>query len=683
MNKPITLIYAFMYCRISMGVRGLSTYLAQRRDFFDAKELRDTEVIIDGNNLRFQLYRQCRGLNDCFGGDYDKYYNFVRQFFARLKRCGITPVIVMDGAFDKDNRKIPTVISRVTEHTKRAVVCNPVTQSRNRVFPIFAQEVFIDALRALDIEVHQSSFEADEVIAQLAFSRSCPVISNDSDFYIFDVDLILIDSLDLTNNSDGDTFLACDMYNRRKMLDHYGLANMDLLYLCAALIGNDYIPPWVFDKVFMNIKLVNKNSEMTERHRKIKSLFKYMSREKSVENALNKLLGFMPEKERKPVKEKVLQSVNLYDISSYKLEIISPEFSTINAKPFPNWLKADYHSARIRNWILSIATNRKYFLTTLVEIKRLESVHKVSMPIHERLCQLVMSLDDWRECSPVELYGRVKDSIRIIQVFERDPSFTDNLDRLRGRNEDEKQKYLFDVLECKINIKNELEGIPDALVLVLIVMKFWTSKLKVSKSFVESILFCHFVLETIDRVVCTRSIMKLQECLSKMSKDNAHYEHYFLASRVYKHFHLEERMKTSTKTYDEDLVHKLSQFQALLWVTVALHQLLDTGLRTPVISELLNCTFIYNLVNNYKESLISQELESLDLVKTFRRTSDMIFKQLHCVEHNSVKTKNRKESRKTNNKKKDIVIENIEVELDNSDSDFCDVNNKFSCLKIY
>ena len=120
---------------------------------------------------------------------------------------------------------------------------------------------------------------------------------------------------------------------------------------------------------------------------------------------------------------------------------------------------------------------------------------------------------------------------------------------------------------------------------------------------------------------------------------------YFLASRVYKHFHLEERMKTSTKTYDEDLVHKLSQFQALLWVTVALHQLLDTGLRTPVISELLNCTFIYNLVNNYKESLISQELESLDLVKTFRRTSDMIFKQLHCVELNSVKTKNRKESR--------------------------------------
>lgn len=666
-----------------MGVRGLSTYLAQRRDFFDSKELRDTEVIIDGNNLRFQLYKQCRGLNDCFGGDYDKYYNFVRQFFERLQRCQISAVIVMDGAFDKDNRKIPTVISRVTEHTKRAVACTPVNQSRNRVFPIFAQEVFIDALMDLDIEVHQSSFEADELIAQLAFFRSCPVMSNDSDFYIFDVDLILIDSLDLTVNPDGDEFLACEVYNRAKMLEHYGLANKELLYLCAALIGNDYIPPWVFDKVFMNIKLVNKNSEMTERHRKIKSLFKYMSKEKSVENALNKLLSFMPEKERHSVKEKVLQSVNLYDISSHKPAIVSPEFSTINGIPFPDWLSIDYHSAKIRNWILSIATTRKYFLPSLVEIKRLESAHRVSMPIHEMLCKLMMSLDDLKECSPVQVYGRVKDSIRIIEVIEADSTFPDKLDELRNRNKVEKQKYLMDVLECKIDMENDLKGLPDVLVLVLTVMKFWTSKLHVSKSFVEAILFCQFILGSIDNVVCTRNIKKLQERVSKMSKDYPHYEHYFLASKVYKHFHLEEKMKTSTKSFDEELVHKLSQFQGLLWVTIALHQLLDTGLRAPRISEFLNCTFIYNLVNNYKESLISPELESLEIVKTFRQNSDIILKHLRCVEYNSVKTKVRKESRKTSNRKKEIIIDNLEEDLDNSDSDFCDVNNKFSCLKIY
>ena len=662
-----------------MGVRGLSTYLSQRRDFFDSKELRDTEVIIDGNNLRFQLYRQCRGLNDCFGGDYDKYYKFVRQFFEKLKSCNISPVIVLDGAFEKDNRKIPTVISRINEHTKRAVACNPVNQSRNRVFPVFAQEVFIDVLRDLDIEVHQSSFEADEVIAHMAYSRSCPVVSNDSDFYIFDVDFILIDSLDCSKNSESDNFLSCEMYNRKKMLDHYCLANKELLYLCAALIGNDYIPPAVFDKVFMNIKLVNKNSEMTERHRKIKSLFKYMSKEKSVESALNKLLSFMPEKERNSVKKKVLQSVNLYDMSAQKLDDVSSDFSTINAKPFPEWLKTQYHTANIRNWILSVATSRKYFLTSLVEMKRMESVHMVSMTIHQTLCRLIMSLDDFRESASVQVYGRIKDSIGVIQVVEKDCNFIDNLDEVKKRSEHQKQKYLLEVLGCKIDM-NYIKGFPKSLVLIILVMEFWTRAVQVSKALIEAIIFCHFILGTVDHVVNTRNIKKLQESASEMSKDDEMYEHYLLASKVYKHFHLEEKMKTSTKNFDYEIVHKLSQFQAILWVTLGLHQLLDTGFQTPRISEVLNCTFIFNVVNSYKESLLSKELESLEIVKTFRKTSGHVIKHLNTV--NSITTKLRKESRKSKHKKKEIIKDNFQEEL-NSNSDFCDVNNKFSCLKIY
>ena len=122
-----------------------------------------------------------------------------------------------------------------------------------------------EVLQELGIEVHQSSFEADEVIAHLAHTSRCPVISNDSDFYIFDVDFILLDSLDIANFSSGDTFLRCEKFNRQKMLSHYGLGSIELLHLLAALTGNDYIPPEVFDKVFLNIKLVTKRRDMTER----------------------------------------------------------------------------------------------------------------------------------------------------------------------------------------------------------------------------------------------------------------------------------------------------------------------------------------------------------------------------------------------------------------------------------
>ena len=67
-----------------MGVRGLSTYLSHRETFFEDLELKNTRVIIDGDNLRFALYKWCPGLNHCFGGDYDKYYRYVQQFFKRI-----------------------------------------------------------------------------------------------------------------------------------------------------------------------------------------------------------------------------------------------------------------------------------------------------------------------------------------------------------------------------------------------------------------------------------------------------------------------------------------------------------------------------------------------------------------------------------------------------------------------
>ena len=96
-----------------MGVRGLSSFLSNRTAFFERKELSDSKVIVDGNNLRFALYKSCPGLNDCFGGDYDKFYRHVKQFFLNLLRCRVTPVIIVDGGLDKSDQKLKTVLKRL------------------------------------------------------------------------------------------------------------------------------------------------------------------------------------------------------------------------------------------------------------------------------------------------------------------------------------------------------------------------------------------------------------------------------------------------------------------------------------------------------------------------------------------------------------------------------------------
>jgi len=116
-----------------MGIRGLSTYFSNRDLFFENVQLSDTKVVIDGNNLRFALYKWCPGLNHCFTGDYDKYDRYVQFFFGQLLACKIQPIVVFDGGYEKNDQKLNTVVHRLTEQTKNAVVCNCVTQTKLQV----------------------------------------------------------------------------------------------------------------------------------------------------------------------------------------------------------------------------------------------------------------------------------------------------------------------------------------------------------------------------------------------------------------------------------------------------------------------------------------------------------------------------------------------------------------------
>ena len=68
---------------------------------------------------------------------------------------------------------------------------------------------------------------------------NCPVLSNDSDFIIYEsVDLIQLSSVDI-GNSDENFGLKCKRFYREKFREFYGLKSDRLLPLCATLLGND------------------------------------------------------------------------------------------------------------------------------------------------------------------------------------------------------------------------------------------------------------------------------------------------------------------------------------------------------------------------------------------------------------------------------------------------------------
>ena len=236
-----------------MGVRGLFSFFENNHDtFFERKNVRNTTLVIDGNNLRYHLYNTCAKKNSYFGGDYDKYYSHVYAFFQELLECDIKPIVIMDGSFDDAKRK--TLWQRTRDQIQAGIHCAPTNSIT--VLPLMAKEVFFRAIKSFsDIKLIQDFYEADSRIAQVSSKLNCPVLSNDSDFFVFNVDVISIRNLSIEycENEEANV-LKCQQFNRDAFLKHFGIQNRDMIFLLATLMGNDYVAGSVFERVFSQIR---------------------------------------------------------------------------------------------------------------------------------------------------------------------------------------------------------------------------------------------------------------------------------------------------------------------------------------------------------------------------------------------------------------------------------------------
>ena len=135
---------------------------------------------------------------------------------------------------------------------------------------IIVAETFLQAIQDLGITIRQTLSEADSEIARLGLFNSssspdqCFVLSNDTDFCIFDVDVISIDSTLVANiNIDNDRkVFPCRKFDRIKFLKFFkiGPEKSGLLHLMATLCGNDYAGNGggVINKIFAQVPKVTK-----------------------------------------------------------------------------------------------------------------------------------------------------------------------------------------------------------------------------------------------------------------------------------------------------------------------------------------------------------------------------------------------------------------------------------------
>lgn len=285
-----------------MGVRGLTTYIAQHADrYLDPYELADCNLVIDGDSLSSNLYKWVSNCNSAFGGNYDQYYRTICDFFAKLKQCNVTAYVLLDGGYQL--KKMNTVRQRLRSKIGAIKYLNPF--DAKPMFPIMMREVFVEALQHCQVHLMRCIFEADDEVAALARKLNCPVLSYDSDFYIHNVMYIpwvklstrvyRRSSKQMAKKSSA-FFMKCSLYRIENLIRDRRL-RAEMLPLFAVLLGNDYVNSSIFKKFYSNVSMKRTGKNNTQQGKRIVALLRWLQNE-TLETAIAKIIGYT-EKERK------------------------------------------------------------------------------------------------------------------------------------------------------------------------------------------------------------------------------------------------------------------------------------------------------------------------------------------------------------------------------------------------
>ncbi|KAJ0181602.1 hypothetical protein K1T71_002324 [Dendrolimus kikuchii] len=322
-----------------MGVRGLTTYIDDNQNcFLQNFYIHDTRLVIDGNSLCANLYKSSKCF-PAFGGDYDKYASDTRQFFKSLRECHITAYVIFDGSHEA--RKFKTVYSRLESTIKEGSILNPVTRDIIQIFPLQLLDVFKEVLVEMNVKFTVCEYEADDEIAAMARHLNCPVLSYDSDFYIYNVLYIPYNTLKfepepITQDEEQFIALECKIFKVEHMTKCFPGLKQEVLPLLGTLLGNDYVDKEEFEEFFSQSK-IPKGNHSKHQQRCIYGLFTWLQNE-TMKTAIQKVVDSFKESRKDTILALIQKSINGYNrkyCRSLKYFLINADETSETEVQFP------------------------------------------------------------------------------------------------------------------------------------------------------------------------------------------------------------------------------------------------------------------------------------------------------------------------------------------------------------
>lgn len=385
-----------------MGVHGLTSYVEGNRQFFTELKLRNTHLVIDGCSLYFRLYFTT-GLDQIRGGDYDEFAKVVQRFFAALSSCNVSPFVVFDGGMDETDKKFKTLRDRALSKINEAHSLS--RGSHGSVLPLLTREVFKQVLCELGVPLVQCISEADFEIASLAHQWRCPVLTNDSDFYIFDLcgGYLPMTFFEWDNvcSRASECYIPARRYTINRFCSHFNHMNKQLLPLFAVITGNDYTHPKTTETFFSRVELpIVQRRRGSPSNPRIEGFLLWLSAFANPVAALEEVLEILGGRQKSNLRKQLTAGIQDYQLPS--TSSLAQFFSNSQLRPYdhlklpgalmsqPEWLLKQIISGRLPPLVLDVLVLRRALLVAQVENSRLPSSHEASLNIRKTIYGLLL-----------------------------------------------------------------------------------------------------------------------------------------------------------------------------------------------------------------------------------------------------------------------------------------------------
>ena len=333
------------------------------------------------------------------------------------------------------------------------------------------------ALYDLGIELYVADGEADLVIARLANHYRCPVLSMDSDFFVFRlVGGFIHFNYFYWKSSPVTAFF----YHRDLFANELAFRDARLICLIPALVGNDFMEPC--HPYFIKLMLYS-----VRRKPRIREICSHLSRFGSVNDFLEQSFG------GKTLEPKCVMALQWYEVTedlSCKELVLSTNLRHHNGGEFPKWLVSLFRLGRLPSYVMCAAVSCKAIFRVVADNFEKESSMLAAKSIREHMYALLEVRKAVEFIRSGLTIAGLKAQSKALKVEEFRGVTLASLEFLSHQ---QRQSLFYEILQCDkqtINIKlTETNGYQDWR-FVAAALSFWARTTCPPEPLVRALLLC-------------------------------------------------------------------------------------------------------------------------------------------------------------------------------------------------